>query len=124
MPVDEYDSTAVTRELPPLGAGLIRSDPGVFSGRARPVVMSDLESALIDEADEPRANCGWLRATDRGDVAGDGEGPVIGPGGQPLAEPVERRPSLVSLIAHGAVVVVLTIPAMLIVAFGMAVAAR
>lgn len=122
MPVDEFDSTAVTEELPPLEARRVGSDPGVFSGRARPVVMSDLELALIDETDDPNAYREWLRATDRGDVEGDGDGPVIGQSSQPL--PDERRPSLPSFIAHGAVVVILAVPAMLIVAFGIAVAAR
>jgi hypothetical protein len=100
MPVDEFESRADTVELPPVEAGRIDSDTGVFSARARPVVLSGVELDLIDEA--------------------DGEGPVVGPGGQPLAQPNQRRPSP---IAHGAVVVILAIPAMLIVAFGIAVAA-
>jgi hypothetical protein len=124
MPVDEHDSTAVTEELPPLEAGRVGRDPGVFSGRARPVVLSDMERALIDEADDPRDFRARLRATDRGDLGGDGQGPAIGPGGQPLALLDERRPPLVSLIAHGAIVLVLAIPAMLMVALGIAVAAR
>jgi hypothetical protein len=124
MPVDEDGSTAVTEELRRSQARRVRSDPGVFSGRARPVVMSALELALIDEADDPSTCRGWIWATDRGDVAGGGEGPVAVPDGQPLVLPDERRPSLASLMAHGAVVVILAIPVVLVVAFGIAVAAR
>lgn len=124
MPVDEFDSTAVTEELPPVEAGRVGGDPDAFSGRARPVVLSGSELAMIGEADDPGSYREWLRATDSGDGQGDGEGPLIGPGGPLLALPDQRRPSLASLIAHGAVVVILAVPAMLIVAFGIAVAAR
>jgi hypothetical protein len=59
-------------------------------------------------------------ATDRDDTEGDS----IGPDGQPLAVPDRRRLSLASLLTHGALVVMSAIPAMLIVAFGIAFAAR
>ena len=124
MPVDEFDSTAVTDEMPSVEAGRVRSDRGVFSGQARPVVLSGLDVALIDGADDPSAFREWFRAGDRGGVEGTGGGPVIGPDGQPLALPDERRLSLASLIAHVVVVVILSVPAMLIVAVGIAVAAR
>ncbi len=108
MPVDEFDSTAVTAELPPVEAGRVGGDPGVISGRARPVVLSEMEHVLIGKADDSSVHREWLRATDRGDVDGD--------------RPWRR--SLASLIAHGAVVIILAIPAMLIVVFGLAVATR
>jgi hypothetical protein len=124
MPVDEHDSTAVTEELPSVEAGRVRTDRGVFSGRARPVVLSGLELALIDGADDPSAFREWLRATDRGGVGPAGMDPVIGPDGQPLALTGEGRLSLASLIVHVVVVVILAVPTMLIVAVGIAVAAR
>jgi hypothetical protein len=72
----------------------------------------------VDEFDS-RADTVELPPVEAGRIDSD-TGPVVGPGGQPLAQPNQRRPSL---IAHGAVVVILAIPAMLIVAFGIAVAA-
>jgi hypothetical protein len=70
--------------------------------------MSDFALALIDEADDRTARREWLRPTDSGDDAG----------------PDGRRGSLASVIAHGAVVVILALAAMLIVALGIAAAAR
>jgi hypothetical protein len=107
-----------TAELPPLDAGRVPPDREVFSGRARPVVLSDLELALIDEADDRSVHREWLRPAGSGDVDGEGSS------GRPLPLQAERRASLASFIAHGAVVVVLAIPAILVVAFGIAAAAR
>ena len=120
MPVDEFDSTEVTEEMPPVGAARADGDPAVFAGRVRPVVLSDVELAQMSEVDDPSAYSNLFAASDRGDTEGDGKGPD----GQPLEVPDRWRLSLVSLLAHGALVVMLAIPAMLIVAFGIAIAAR
>ena len=119
MPGDEFD-TATTAELPPLDDGLVRRDRSVFVARARPVVLSDVELALIDEADDRSSYRAWLRPADGGDVECDG----AASSGQPRPQLDVRPASPASVIAHLAVVVLLAIPGMLVVALGIAAAAR
>ncbi|HZN70820.1 MAG TPA: hypothetical protein VFC00_03925 [Micromonosporaceae bacterium] len=73
-------------------------------GRARPVVLSDEELTLRREGDEP--SLAWLRL-----VQGEDDG---GP---------EPR-SAAWWLAHAALVVLLSIPAMVFVAVGLAYASR
>jgi hypothetical protein len=108
MPVDESDSTASTAELAPPDAVRVHRDDRIFSGRAGPVVLSDLQLALIDEADD-LAYGEWL---------GPANGAETAPGTD------DRRTSLASFAARGAVVVILAIPALLIMALAIAVATR
>jgi hypothetical protein len=108
MPVDRDDSTAVTAELPPPDGGRAGSGPAVFSGQARPVVLSDLELALLDGSGDPSVHRDMFRAP----PGGDGEGERVG------------SPPPASFIAHGIVVVILAIPVILVVALGFALAAR
>jgi hypothetical protein len=117
MPVDD-GSAAITEELLAFDAGRVGGDPGVFFGRARPVVMSGLELTVRDEDDD--AGREWFRLTRGGDVEGD----RLGPGGRACPVPEGERRSLASFIARCAVAVVLALPAMLLVAFGIALAAR
>jgi hypothetical protein len=105
MPVDDYDSTANTAELPLLTGAQVRSDPIVFSGRARPVVLSEAELARLDEADDPSVE-------------------RVPPGGQGLPPAQERSSSPASFLKHSGVVLVLALPAMFVVAFGIALAVR
>lgn len=84
------------------------------------MVLSDVELAWIDEADDRRAYRDWLPPADDGDVERDG----AASSGQPRPQSDVRRASLASVIAHLAVVVLLAIPGMLIVALGIAAAAR
>jgi hypothetical protein len=108
MPVNGSDSTASTAELPPLDGQPVDRDPDAVAGRAQPVVLSDFELALIDGSDDRTAGRGWPRPADSGEDAG--------PGG--------HRASPASAIARGAVIVLLALAAMLIVALGVAAAAR
>jgi hypothetical protein len=117
MPVDD-DSAAIRRSCSGLTRGSVGGDPGVFSGRARPVVTSGSGLAVLDEDDD--AGREWFRLPRGGDVEGDREGP----GGRAWPMPEDERRSRASLVAHCVVVVVLALPATLIVAFGIALAAR
>jgi hypothetical protein len=105
MPVDEFDSTAVTEQMSPVTGARADREPAVFAGRARPVVLSDVELALKCEIDDPSAHPTWFGPTHRADLGGGNK-------------------ELASLLAHGALVVMLAIPAMLVVAFGIAFVAR
>jgi hypothetical protein len=106
MPVDEFDPTVTTAELP-LDAERLRGEAVVFSARARPVVLSDLELALRDEADDTSVH--RERPVGGTDPSGGGDG---------------RRVTLAAFLAHGAVVLMLVIAAMAVVAFAIAVAVR
>jgi hypothetical protein len=68
-------------------------EPGTFLGRARPVVLSDLDRALCRDAAHAQ-------------------------------QPAHERPSLRSIAVRGAALVLLAVPAMLVVALGIALAAR
>jgi hypothetical protein len=118
MPVDEFNSTAITEELPPLltsESGRFLSNPGAISGRARPVVMSDSELAILGEADDPTA-LPESPATPPPPPNGWSPEP---PHSAPL--PGREHTSLALIIAIDAVGVIVV---MLIVAFGIALAAR
>ena len=72
--MDEFDSTAVTEKMSPVGSVPADRDPAVFGGRARPVVLSDVELALNSEVDDPSAYSTWFGPTHRGDVGGNSKG--------------------------------------------------
>jgi hypothetical protein len=69
---------------------------GGFVGQARPVVLSDLERALREDVGEPDHD----------------------------AQPAHERLSLRAAVARGATLVLLAVPAMLVVALGIGLAAR
>jgi hypothetical protein len=102
MPTDERDPTAITDELPVVTVG---TEPPVFTGRAAPIVRSDVE--LAEEGDDhsvdsmPFGMLGGLM----GAASDEGE-------------------RLAVRIAHAALAVILSVPAVVIVAFGIALAAR
>jgi hypothetical protein len=106
------DNDDPTDELPVLRAADSASpagDIGASSGRASPVVLSDFERVLVQAIDDPTA----LR--ERFAVAPD-EVEL-----RPFRPPDRKRPSLPLIIFGNAVVAVV---AMLIVALGIALAAR
>ena len=100
------DDSAVTRDLP------LDTKPGggsgrVFTGRARPVLLPDLELTLIEEVDDPTEERRWLGPVDDGVSTED----------RPHRTPAAR-------LAHGALVMGLVVVAMLIMAVVIALAAR
>ncbi|MGE5829710.1 MAG: hypothetical protein ACM30G_15320 [Micromonosporaceae bacterium] len=105
MAADDDDS-AVTRESPidpKLGDG-----PGrVFAGRARPVLLPDLELTFLEEVDDPTEVRRWLGGVEEGASTQD-------------------RPHRTSTarLGHGAVVVGLLVVAMLVMAVVIALASR
>jgi len=100
------DASAVTRELP-LGPGPGGGSGRVFTGRARPVLLPDLELTLIEEVDDPTEVRRWLDAADEGVSTED----------RPHRTPAAR-------LAHGALVMGLAVVAMLVMAVVIALAAR
>jgi hypothetical protein len=79
-----------------------------FVGRAPPVVLSELELGLLDATDDP-SDTGQRLAVWSED---------------PARPPQDRPTSVVSLIGHGAVMVLLAIPVLFAVAVGIAAASR
>jgi hypothetical protein len=116
----DEDSGVATEDLAPLDAG--RADRGevVYSGRARPVVLSDSDLAVLQAVDLT-AFPDWIRAADHG-VIGNSSGRSVQSGDR--FSPSDQRRSFRSLLAHGAVAVLLAMPAVFAVALGIAVAAR
>jgi hypothetical protein len=84
------------------------------------VVLSGVERALMDEVGDRSSYRARLWPACGGDVERDG----AASSGQPRPQSDVRRASLASVIAHLAVVVLLAIPGMLVVALGIAAAAR
>ena len=79
-----------------------------FVGRAPPVVLSELELAVLDATDDPS----------------DGSQRLVIWSEDP-ARPAEDRPrSVVSLIGHGSVMVLLSLPVLFVVAVGIAAGSR
>jgi len=108
MAADDADST-ITREQPldpDVGGGSGR----VFTGRAQPVLLPDLELTLIEEADDPTEVRRWLGPVD---TRVDG----VSTEDRPHRTPAAR-------LAHGAVVLGLAVVAMLVMAVVIALAAR
>jgi hypothetical protein len=127
MAADADESARVTAELPvtanqarvtgePPVTASRAGDRRVFTGRARPVLLPDLELTLLEEADDPTEVRRWFGSGGEGGEGGDGGGTEPTPDGP--------RPGAAARLAHGAMVAGLTMVAMLIMAVVIALAAR
>jgi hypothetical protein len=114
--MDEVDPAAITQELPLLPAVPDHAVRPVVTGRARPVVLTDAEIALLAEDDDRSAHLRPLAVGERWREPRDGSDGTLGVGDRSVSDR-----SWMALVGTAAA---LAIVAILIVAFGLALAAR